>query len=58
MADEDLNSHLPQITTTVDAEYQAWADALGTSAERVRDAVERVGHSADAVRAFLQAPHR
>ena len=51
--DTDLVSPLPQVTSREDAEYQSWAQSLGVSPERVRDAVSNVGHSADAVRDWL-----
>lgn len=55
MSAEDFEfvSHLPQIKTSEDAEYEAWARTLGTDVSRVREAVATVGHSADAVRDYL-----
>ena len=51
--DTDLASHLPQVTSREDTEYQSWADALGVAPDQVREAVSHVGHSADAVRDWL-----
>lgn len=51
--DFEFASHLPQIKTSQDAEYEAWARTLGADVAQVRRAVAAVGHSADAVRDYL-----
>lgn len=52
-ADVGFDQPLPQVTTREDEEYAAWARSLGVEPDRVREAVARVGHSADAVREWV-----
>lgn len=55
---DDRNSRGPQdasrISLTEDYEVDYWTKALGVTRERLAQAVEAVGHGADAVRAHLK----
>ena len=56
MLHEDYTTDLAgQVMTGRDYEFRSWADSLNTTPEQVMKAVERVGHSADAVREYLGA---
>lgn len=43
-----------RISLGEDYEVRDWTKSLGVSEEKLREAVEAVGDSADAVRAYLQ----
>ncbi len=54
-ADSPDTQPLPDVVTNEEREYREWADSLSVSVEALREAVEAVGHSADAVRDHLNA---
>lgn len=47
-----------RVMTTQDYEYQSWATSINSTPEKVRLAVQKVGHSADAVREYLSKVHQ
>ncbi|MCP3730351.1 DUF3606 domain-containing protein [Sphingomonas sp. MG17] len=56
MADDKLNNGSPdrdRISLSEDYEVRDWTQSLGVSEERLREAVQAVGNSADKVREYL-----
>lgn len=56
MADNKSNTGSPdrdRINMSEDYEVRDWSEALGVSPERLQEAVDAVGSSADKVRAYL-----
>lgn len=56
MADDKTRTGSPdrdRINMNEDYEVRDWAESLGVSRERLQEAVDSVGNSADAVRAWL-----
>jgi hypothetical protein len=51
------NQTVQGIESPQDREFAAWASSLGVPPERVKQAVEAVGNSADAVREYLCHGH-
>jgi len=57
MADDKRNTGTPdrdRINLTEDYEVRDWAESLGVSQDRLREAVDAVGNSADRVRDYLK----
>jgi len=57
MADDKTRTGSPdrdRINMSEDYEVRDWTDSLGVSRERLQEAVDVVGNSADAVRAYLK----
>jgi len=57
MADDKTRTGSPdrdRINMNEDYEVRDWTDSLGVSRERLQEAVDAVGNSADAVRAYLK----
>jgi len=56
MADNKNETGSPdrdRISLSEDYEIRDWSESLGVSEDRLREAVDAVGNSADAVRAYL-----
>ncbi len=45
-----------RISLSEDYEVRDWTQSLGVSEDELREAVDAVGNSADAVRAYLKQP--
>ncbi len=57
MADDKRNTGSPdrdRINMSEDYEVRDWAESLGVSKERLQEAVDAVGSSADKVREYLK----
>jgi len=57
MADDKTRTGSPdrdRINMSEEYEVRDWTDSLGVSRERLQEAVDAVGNSADAVRAYLK----
>ena len=56
MADNKNETESPdrdRISLSEDYEIRDWSESLGVSEDRLREAVDAVGNSADAVRAYV-----